>query len=174
MEVYYDLHCLTRRRHGLPPQPPHFFRFIQEIIITPGHGRLALARSADQWIAGAVYFEFGAKALYKFGASNPAFQHLRANNLLMWNAILHFRQKGLRELSLGRTDLGDTGLVQFKRGWGGNEFRAPYHRIGIQKRIKSASGAERSGLARIRKKLVGRMPLRLLRWVGAVSYRHFG
>jgi len=33
MGEYYRLHCLTRKRHGLPPQPTGFFQKIQEHII---------------------------------------------------------------------------------------------------------------------------------------------
>jgi hypothetical protein len=172
MDAYYALHCLTRKRHGVPPQPLPFFRLIQKHVIEAGYGFVSLARFRGQWVAGAVYFEFGAQALYKFGASNPDFQHLRANNLLMWNAILNFRVKGIRELSLGRTDTYSSGLLQFKRGWGGLEYTVAYHRIGLRRALRPRRPiATSEGL---RKKLLQKLPIGFLRGIGAVTYRHFG
>src|SRR5262249_31776098 len=33
MAEYYRLHCLTRKRHGVPPQPAYFFKKIQDHLI---------------------------------------------------------------------------------------------------------------------------------------------
>jgi hypothetical protein len=172
IEAYYKLHCVTRKRHGVPPQPLRFFQLIHKNVIEPGHGFVALARFKGEWIAGAVYFEFASKALYKFGASIPAFQHLRPNNLLMWQAILRFRSQGFQELSLGRTDLQSDGLLQFKRGWGGEESVTRYHRIELCKALplKKFPGTSHGARERLMKKL----PIRLLRGIGSITYRHFG
>lgn len=43
MVEYYRLHCLTRRKHGLPPQPYRFFKKIHEHLIAKGQGFVALA-----------------------------------------------------------------------------------------------------------------------------------
>jgi hypothetical protein len=172
MDTYYALHCLTRKRHGVPPQPLRFFRLIQKNVIEAGNGFVSLARFGGRWIAGAVYFEFASKALYKFGASNADFQHLRANNLIMWDAILNFRAKGMSELSLGRTDSHNPGLLQFKRGWGGVEYGVAYHRIGICKALKPRR-AEHAPEG-LREKLLRNLPVGFLRGIGSVTYRHFG
>ena len=87
LREFYRLHCLTRRGHGIPPQPFYFFEEIYKHIISPEHGFVVLARYNSKPIAGAVYFHFGRKAVYKYGASNRKFLHLRANNLVMWTAI---------------------------------------------------------------------------------------
>jgi hypothetical protein len=172
IDAYYTLHCLTRRRHSLPPQPHRFFRLIHKHAIEPGYGFVALARFSGQWIAGAVYFQFGSKALYKYGASNPVFQHLRPNNLLMWQAILLFRAQGLQELSLGRTDLHSDGLLQFKRGWGGEENPMRYHRIELCRPLRPKTVADAS--RGVKGMLIKKLPVPLLRGIGALTYRHFG
>ena len=172
IEAYYALHCLTRQRHGLPPQPFRFFQMIYKNVIEPGSGFVALARSGGQWIAGAVYFEFASKALYKFGASDPAFQHLRANNLLMWETILLFRSRGFQELSLGRTDLHSDGLLQFKRGWGGEETAVRYHRMALCKPLRQKKVVT-SGLG-AKGSLMKKLPIGVLRGIGALLYRHLG
>ena len=113
MQAFYTLHCHTRRRHGLPPQPKRFFEAIHQFVIEPGHGFLSIARFHGKCIAGAVYFHFASRAIYKFGASDPAYQHLRANNLVMWEAIRHLRNHGIGEVWFVRTDIDDEGLLQF-------------------------------------------------------------
>ena len=176
VDLFYSLHCKTRRRHGLPPQPVRFFDLIREILLETGLGFVSLARFEKQWIAGAVYFRFGSQSVYKFGASDPSFQHLRANNLLMWEAIRGLRNAGATKLSLGRTDTHDAGLLQFKRGWGGVEIRLPYHRVGLRTqsggrkpRIRNLDSA--AGLSH---QVVRRLPLSVLRLLGRVLYRHVG
>src|SRR4030095_4059470 len=82
MDIFYSLHCRTRRRHGLPPQPRRFFHLIHKYLIDPASGFISLARFKSKWIAGSVFLRFGPHAVYKFGASDPAFQHVRANNLV--------------------------------------------------------------------------------------------
>jgi hypothetical protein len=172
MDIFYAMHCHTRRRHGLPPQPGRFFQLVHSIVIEPGHGFISLARLEKRWIAGAVFFQFGSQAVYKFGASDPKYQHLRANNLVMWEAITRFRKESLSELSFGRTDLPDLGLLQFKRGWGGQETRLRYHRVLLQYgEIPRVPTIPRNGLgwgARIAQ----RMPIPLLKLVGSLAYRH--
>ena len=55
---FYELNCLTRKHHGLPPQPWHFFENIYENVISVKKGFVALARFSKNIIAGAVYFHF--------------------------------------------------------------------------------------------------------------------
>ncbi|RPJ07957.1 MAG: peptidoglycan bridge formation glycyltransferase FemA/FemB family protein, partial [Deltaproteobacteria bacterium] len=78
------LNSMTRREHGLPPQPLGFFEKVHEHVIRRGLGFVALASYQGKSVAGAVYFHFGRKAFYKYGASDRKFQNLRANNLVMW------------------------------------------------------------------------------------------
>ncbi len=173
IRAYYALHCLTRKRLGVPPQPWRFFRLLEKYVIEAGRGFVSLARFDQHWIAGAVYFEFASEALYKFGASNPEFQHLRANNLLMWEALHHFREKGLRQLSLGRTDTHSTGLLQFKRGWGGEESRVAYYRMGICRSLSTPKAGD-DHHRNLREEVLRRLPIGMLRGIGALLYRHFG
>lgn len=171
MDVFYKLHCGTRRYHGLPPQPARFFHLIHKHVIEKGYGFVSLARYKNMWISGAVFFEFGCRAVYKFGASDRRFQHLRANNLLMWEAIRHFQSKRLQELSLGRSRLHNEGLLRFKRSWGAQETRVLYHQIGLCKQVRLTHFEEFPGAAWF-PKLVRHVPLSVLRIVGRLAYRH--
>lgn len=126
---FYQLHSQTRRRHGLPPQPWRFFRNLYQEIIAPGRGFLILARVNSQPAAAAMFLEFNDIAIYKFGASDDSLQELRANNLVMWEAIRLLLRRGCRVLQFGRTELGNKGLRQFKLGWGTVEEVIRYFRF---------------------------------------------
>jgi hypothetical protein len=52
IKLYYALHCLTRRRHGLPPQPISFFENIQTYLLSKGAGFVALAFLQNGAVAG--------------------------------------------------------------------------------------------------------------------------
>jgi hypothetical protein len=121
IKTFYKLQCITRRRHGLPPQPFRFFRSVHHHVIEQGHGWVALARKDGEAIAGAVFFGFGSTIYYKFGASNHRHHQLRANNLVMWEAICRFSREGFATLDLGRTSLVHSGLRHYKLGWGASE-----------------------------------------------------
>jgi CelD/BcsL family acetyltransferase involved in cellulose biosynthesis len=170
MEAYYRLHCVTRQRHGLPPQPWSFFRKIYDHIIASGHGFVALAGYQNQWIAGAVYVLFRDQAIYKYGASDRNFQHLRPNNLVMWAAIRWCCHNAIRTFSFGRTEPENEGLLQFKRGWGGVENKLTYYRYDLRGHRFVANASQSHKL----NSLFRRMPVPLLRMSGHLLYRHMG
>jgi hypothetical protein len=126
MATYYKLHCLTRHRHGLPPQPYSFFQNIYEIALAKGMGFVALARCGGEPIAAAVFLHFARKAIYKFGASDKAFQKIRPNSLLMWEAIKHLTRAGFASLDFGRSSVAEEGLCRFKRSFGAVENKIHY------------------------------------------------
>ena len=87
MKIFYSLQCKTRRKHGLPPQPFSFFRNICRHVLSKDLGMVVIASCQNRPIAASVYFQLGARAIYKFGASDESFQQLRGANLVMWEAI---------------------------------------------------------------------------------------
>ncbi len=171
VERYYALHCRTRRRHGQPPQSWAFFANIQRHILQPGLGRVLLALHAGRPIAGGVFFHFGPKALYKFGASDASHQHLRGNDLLFWHAIRDFSREGFRTFDLGRTSLPNQGLRHFKLKWASDELPLSYIKYHPTKRCwlnapDKAAGAHTH--------LFRAFPLPLSRLVGRLMYPHVG
>ena len=84
IDDFYYLNCMTRKRHGLPPQPYKFFYEIYKNVLSHELGVISLASYNNNIIAGAIFFHFGHRALYKFGASEKKYQNLRPNNLIMW------------------------------------------------------------------------------------------
>jgi len=133
VKEFYRLNCMTRREHGLPPQPFYFFKKIYDHVISKGLGMVVLASLDKENVAGAIYFHFGEKAVFKYGASDKTFQHLRANNLVMWEAIRWYSQNGYKSLCFGRTEPENQGLIQFKSGWGATEQPIHYYRYDLRK-----------------------------------------
>jgi hypothetical protein len=169
VRTFYGLHCRTRRRHGLPPQPLRFFENIQRHVLEGGRGLVATVRRREQPLAAAVFFCDGRRALYKYGASDYAFQQLRPNHLLMWAALRHCAAGGLLQLHLGRTSLGNEGLRRFKLSLGASEETVAYCRYDFSagRFVRDADRAE-GWFNRV----FALLPLPLLRLAGRILYPH--
>jgi len=168
---FYRLNCLTRKRHGLPPQPFAFFKNIFDYIISQDFGIVVSALHSGEVIAASVFFHFGTSAIYKYGASDITRQNLRPNNLVMWEAIKWYRNKGFKMMSLGRTDPEDQGLLQYKRMWGATESPVNYYRYNLDKK---AFVKKRTGSDSFYTRLFSRTPNIILRLLGRLLYRHMG
>ncbi len=166
---YYHLHCITRKRHGVPPQPFIFFKKIYENILSKELGFVILAYHSKRIIAGAVYFYFGEKALFKFGASKQEYLSLRPNELVMWDAIKCFCQKGFKTFSFGRTDTANEGLRNFKCGWGSREKLINYFKYNFSQK---AFIQDKQHLGTMQKKIFQDTPLPLLKLFGTLLYKH--
>lgn len=169
VRAFYGLLCRTRRRHGLPPQPFHFFGSIQRHVLARKQGWVVLARSGRVPVAGAVYFSFGKTVIYKFGASDDRFQLMRANNLVMWEAIKHYAREGFDVLDFGRTSLTNHGLQRFKLSWGTTEYGIDYARHDLRKGVFVAVGDAASGL---HTRVLGILPESMVKLVGSALYKH--
>ncbi len=170
-EEFYRLNCITRKAHGLPPQPACFFKKIQEHVLSKGHGFIALARHKGNAIAGAVYFQFGKRVMYKYGASDLRYLHLRPNDLVMWDAIRWSQSQGYASLCFGRTEPENAGLRAFKNGWGTEERVVRYALYDIkQEQFMTGDATARTVSAAI----LRRMPVPFLKIIGNALYRHVG
>lgn len=169
MQTFYRLMCLTRRRHGVPPQPYRFFANIQRFVLARELGWIVLAMEGDEAVAGAVFFHFNRHAIYKFGASDETKQQLRANNLVMWRAIQHYASAGCLDLDFGRTSLGNDGLRKFKLGWGTREETADYTRLDLR---SSAFVTAKDDAQGWHNSIFRALPSQLSRLAGSLLYRH--
>lgn len=169
LAAYYRLHCRTRQKHGVPPQPFSFFRAIADHVLSSGRGFVVLASKGGQPVAGAVFFHFNGRAVYKFSASDERFQECRGPNLVIWAALQHLQQIGCTELTFGRTSLANEGLRRFKAGFGTEEYSIRYSHYSFKQQsfvsqVDRAEGATR--------RLFRLLPLPLSRLIGAAAYRH--
>ena len=168
--TFYSLQCQTRRKHGLPPQPRRLFEAIHEHIVAPGHGMFYFAEHSGRAIAAALFLRFGSKVIFKYGASDESQLLLRANNLLMWQAITDYMRDGCAELNFGRTDMGNEGLRRFKCSFGADERPLHYYRFDY--RQNRFVQKKRGDWLRVVRPVFRHMPMTLARACGDLLYRH--
>jgi hypothetical protein len=171
LQTFCRLNALTRRHHGLPPQPRRFFQCVHDRILSRNMGLIVLASLRGTAIAANVYFTFGDQILYKYGASDRAFQDLRASNLVMWEAIKWGCDRGYRTLCFGRTEPDNEGLRKFKTGWGARERLIKYYRFDLQKGAFIKTPMIINPLFR---KIFSKLPIPALNMLGSILYRHMG
>ena len=171
LEKFQHLNCMTRKTHGLPPQPAVFFKNIYQYILAERLGNVVIASYKGKAVATAVFFHLGRKAIYKFCAWDRHYQSLRANNLVLWKAIEWYCAKGCTTLCLGRTDLDAPGLCQYKAGWAPEQKLIRYYRLDLQKGcFVVGNGAKYSQLYG----LISLLPAPALKVIGTLFYQHMG
>ncbi len=165
--AFYALLGATRRRHYLPPQPIAWFR---NLIACLGDAVSIRVAFKDACAIGAILtIRHGDTLTYKYGGSNATMHAAGAMPALMWSAIVEAKAAGLRRLDLGRSDIGQHGLITFK-----DRFGAARHAITYYRGLQRGAGARSALGARIARAVVRRMPDRALRVAGRALYRHVG
>jgi hypothetical protein len=167
---FYFLQCLTRKRHGLPPQPLGFFLNVWRHILSQNQGVVVLASHGGEAIAGGIYFFLGGRAIYKYGASDFRRQQLRPNNLVMWTAMKWLARHGATTLHLGKTSLANAGLRRFKLNLGAAEARIEYVKFDLR---ADRFVVETDGITGWHNRVFGAMPVFLSRLAGELLYKHW-
>jgi CelD/BcsL family acetyltransferase involved in cellulose biosynthesis len=172
LQAFMRLNYLTRRKHGLPPQPDRFFDGFQKHILDRGKGFVSLAMMGEDVLAACVFMRYKDTLYYKYGASDDDGLVHRPNHGIMWDAMQYGIGEGLRILDFGRSDLDGEGLIKFKRGWGTIETDITYAQVGTAGR--PAAGGSGGGLLDRLKPLIQRMPVPVLKVIGQILYEHVG
>lgn len=164
---FYHLLLLTRRRHGLPPQPKAWFR---NLIDAFGDDlTVRVASKNQQPIAAMLTLRYKRTLVYKYGVSDAPFHRMGGMPMLFWKAIQEEKLRGAEELDLGRSDITNSGLNQFKERLGGVPRRLVYVRMGCH----SDALITARPMARVHA-LFSRMPAPLAQVAGRLLYKHAG
>ena len=168
LSSFYRLLRLTRRRHGLPPQPLAWFSNLAACL---GDGLTIHVASKDGVaIAAILTLTFKKTVVYKYGGSDAEHHALGGMPFLFWRAIQHAQAEGVEELDLGRSDLDQPGLIAFKDHLGATRSTLTYYR-----RPERRAGPARDGLlSRAARWVVGHLPDAALDLTGRLLYRHLG
>jgi lipid II:glycine glycyltransferase (peptidoglycan interpeptide bridge formation enzyme) len=166
--IFFDLHTKTRRRLGVPVQPRRYFSLLWRRIVEPGLGFLLVARASDHPVAAAVFLTWSGTVVYKYGASDATFWRLRPNNALLWHAINWACLNGYSTFDFGKTEPENTGLRDFKRGWGTEEASLAYAVLGPA-RIPASTAAR---AARLMGPIIRHGPPFVCRGLGRALYRY--
>ena len=167
-DQFYQLLLLTRRRHGLPPQPRAWFGNLIDCL---GESLTIRVASKDGQPAAAILtLRFGETVTYKYGCSDPQYSNLGATQLLFWRTIQESCSKGMKRFDLGRSDSDNPGLVTFKDRWGAERLTLTYLRHPMPR--DSIRG--RGWGAPMMRFFCAHAPDRLLSGAGDLFYRHVG
>jgi hypothetical protein len=168
LDSFYELQLLTRRRHGLPPQPRQWFR---NLACCVGEDLTILVAFRNRQPAAAILtLRFKDTLVYKYGCSDPQFHNLGAVQLLFWTAIRNAKRIGLRQFDLGRSDQEDFGLIRFKDRWGAKRSTII---IGRYPAGVSRWGGD-SWKLRLMRPVFRSAPDPVLAGFGGVLYKHLG
>ena len=165
--------ALRKRKYRMLAQPLALFERIWSEF-APRDGVLTvLACVDDRPIAGALYLVWNDVLYYKFGASVAEELTRRPNEAIHWAAIRWAKERGLRLLDWGLSDLDQPGLLRFKRKWGSVERRIVTLRAGeppVDER-----GAELGEVLRDLARLLtdDSVPDEITAQAGAALYRYF-
>lgn len=167
----YGLMLLTRRRHGLPPQPLAWYRNLID-----GFGEALKIRVAYKGlvpVAGILTLQYKNKMIFKYGCSDPDWNRLGGTHMLLWNAIQDAKTKGLQAFDLGRSELANTGLITFKKRWGAARVDMTYLKHSPTDSSPAlVSFGPGNWKVRMSRKVFTHTPSTVLSIVGTLCYRH--
>lgn len=168
---FYRLLILTRRRHGVPPQPKQWFQNLIDCFRESLKIRVAF--KGARAVAAILTLTHKDTLFYKYGCSDTRFNNLGGMQLLFWKSIQESKDAGLRVFDLGRSDLENSGLITFKDRWGAARSTLTYARLSSSPRLGYRSGGPgwAEGAA---KRALALLPDRVLSTIGDLVYRHIG
>src|SRR5712672_1434337 len=122
LRAFFDMHLKIRKyKYGLLAQPYSFFQNIWRRFVETQQGFILLAFSEDKIVAGDFFLVCKDTLYYKFNASLPGDLSHRPNDLLIWEGIQAGKNRGLKLLDFGLSDIDQEGLVRYKRKFGTEE-----------------------------------------------------
>jgi CelD/BcsL family acetyltransferase involved in cellulose biosynthesis len=168
LDDFYRLLRLTRRRHGLPPQPKAWFR---NVVAALGSAvTIRIASKAGVPVAGILTLTAKNTIIYKYGCSDATRHNLGGMPFLFWRTIQESKRHGLQELDLGRSDLDEAGLITFKDRLGAFRSTLSYHQVPGPRRLSAIAPRWR----RAAKRLFQSLPDPAVTLASRVLYRHLG
>jgi hypothetical protein len=168
LERFYGLLRLTRRRHGLPPQPLAWFRTL--LACLGDRVTIHLVSRGTAPLGALLTLSFRRALVYKYGASDAAEHRLGSVPFLFWRVIRDAKVRGFEEFDLGRSDLDQPGLVSFKDHFGARRSTLTYYRApGGRSDLARASWARR-----ITSRIFRHLPSPVLSLTGRLVYKHLG
>src|SRR5262249_52991489 len=109
LAAFYQLLRMTRRRHGLPPQPIAWFRNL--VACLRDRVTIHVARKDGHPVASIVTLSFKNTLFYKYGGSDASLHRFGGMPFLFWHVIRDAQARGFAELDLGRSDIDQPGLI---------------------------------------------------------------
>lgn len=119
METFYQMFFRTRQSMGIPPFSIDLFLAIWRHLISQGSAQLFLAWKDSEPIGGMVNFLYKDTVIYAYGAPLREWKDYHPSDSLLWKSVKSAAQQGLRYFDFGADSPRQTGLLRFKKKWGG-------------------------------------------------------
>lgn len=171
VRAFYRLHCLVRRKHGVPVQPWNFFKLLTQRLLEQGLGFVLLAYQENRCISAGLFLHWQNTLTYKYSATETASLNLRPNHLVTWSAMKWGCENGFTTFDFGRADLEDEGLRAYKCRWGAAETPLVYSYIPTAPKQK-VGGSGRLGALLMA--VIRRSPVWVGQAIGEAAYRFVG
>jgi CelD/BcsL family acetyltransferase involved in cellulose biosynthesis len=173
LDAFYRLLVVTRRRHGVPPQPKIWFRNLIECF---GDAlQICVAYKGQTPLAGMLTLRYKDTMVYKYGGSDTRFNSLGSMHSLYWESIQRAKSLGLRVLDLGRSDAHQSGLITFKSRWGATESKLTYLRFTSSRNpLHMFEPGSTTWKTRAAKSVFSSAPAFILPAIGGLLYKHIG
>jgi hypothetical protein len=171
--VFFRLHTLSRRKHGVPVQPWKYFKLLGRNILQPGLGFILLAYKENTCISAGLFLHWQKTLTYKYSATDESAQNLRPNHLITWTAMKWGCANGFTTFDFGRADVGNAGLRAYKTRWGADETPLSYSYIPTAP-ASMRSGSGNGRMANLLKSVIRRSPVWICQGLGELFYRYAG
>lgn len=166
VDVFYNLLLITRRRHALLPQPREWFQNIMAEL-SP-NAEIRVARKDGVAIAAILTLRHRGTVVYKYGCTDGRFHRLAGMPFLLWKMIEESKQEGLERIDLGRTELENRGLIEFKDRMGTARTKVSYLRYPKSERTSGVQLSRMGG----ERKLLTFLPGVVSSTMGRLVYKH--
>ena len=172
LREFYRLNCLTRREHGLPPQPIRFFEHLREHVLEKGLGFLMMARHKEEGDRRCRISPFWRESDLQVRSLGPALPGVPGEQPGLPGCHPDsFAGKVCGPYRSGARTSRHEGLRQFKLSWGSNETRLQYFRFDVRSKTWHTRQKPRVSPW---EGMISKMPIPILRLVGGIAYRHVG
>lgn len=166
LRQFYSLMLQTRRRQLLPPQPARWFANLAAAMKDDMTIHMALHDGRP--VASLITLRFRDVLVYKYGCSDGSLHPLGGVPFLFSKIVEGAWQRGVRLLDLGRSDVDNAGLIDFKDRLGATRTALIYWRHG------SGRNLSRSPALRGMKRVLASLPDAAFAAAGNLLYRHAG
>ncbi len=172
VQTFYDLHCTTRKKHGVPPQPFRFFQNMWDILAPKRMMYLSTAFYKDVPVSSLLCLRFKDRVHGEYMGIDDRFKQFSGNILLFWNMIQKSKSDGYKFFEFGCSPSNDSHVIEFKRRWGTVEEDISYFYLPDIRGFSSGIG--RSLPYRLLEGAGKSMPMALFKWSGEQIYNHIG
>lgn len=127
MEIFYELLVHTRRTMGVPPFRQALFLAIWRHLICRGLATLWLAWVDSTPIGGMIGLHSGDTYIMAYAAPQKAWRQSYPSESVVWRGIEWAADNGFRYFDFGADSPRQTGLLAFKKKWGGVQHPTYYY-----------------------------------------------